>query len=182
MQFQISYRRESEWSHTWVIKVRVLRKIFGKQICCIRCKRTPRVIKSRRCSRFTFFENTISNSPKVTRARFLGDDRHFFFISISKFSSFKYPHVSILTWLNFTVDSKDLFCSCKWKKWFLWAMTAVQAAENHGDGLGLTWHGICTSIPTWPTPKMQYQQQKHQGTPHGTSDKWSRRPSQSARE
>ena len=32
-------------------------------------------------SRLTFFENTISNSPKVLRAKFLGSDR-LFFVSI----------------------------------------------------------------------------------------------------
>ena len=40
-------------------------------------------------SRFTFFENTISNSPKVLRAKFLEKDGLFCFISICKFHSFK---------------------------------------------------------------------------------------------
>ena len=38
------------------------------------------------------------------------------------------------------------------KKRFLWTMTAVQAAENHGDELGLTWYlrwGMYASISTW---------------------------------
>ena len=58
----------------------------------------------------------------------------------------------LLACLNFTLDSEDLFCWCKRKKWFLWTMAAVQPAENHGDEWGLTWYlrwGIYTSIPTW---------------------------------
>ena len=58
----------------------------------------------------------------------------------------------LLACLNFTLDSEDLFCWYKRKKWFLWTMAAAQAAENHGDEWGLTWYlrwGIYTSIPTW---------------------------------
>ena len=40
-------------------------------------------------SRFTLIENTISNSPKVTRAKFLGSNWLFCFISICKFGRFK---------------------------------------------------------------------------------------------
>ena len=75
----------------------------------------------------TFVENTVSNLLKVTRAKFLGSD------SISKFGSFKKAFWTITSLLNFTVDSEDLFCFYKWKKWFLWAMSVVQVAENHGD-------------------------------------------------
>ena len=49
---------------------------------------------------------------------------------------------TLLQWLpaclNFTLDSEDLFCWYKRKKWFLWTMAAAQAAENHGDEWGLT--------------------------------------------
>ena len=44
----------------------------------------------------------------------------------------------LLVCLNFTLDSEDLFCWTKGKKWFLWTMAAAQTAENHGDGWGLT--------------------------------------------
>ena len=40
--------------------------------------------------------------------------------------------------------------------WFLWAMTAAQAAENYGDKWGLTrflWWGIYTTVPTWNHPQ-----------------------------
>ena len=58
----------------------------------------------------------------------------------------------LLACLNFTLDSADLFCWYKEKKWFLWTMVAAQAAENHRDEWDLTWYlrwGIYTSISTW---------------------------------
>ena len=48
-----------------------------------------------RYSRFTFVENTISNLPKATRAKFLRGDRLSCFISICKFGSFKNPNKTI---------------------------------------------------------------------------------------
>ena len=55
----------------------------------------------------------------------------------------------LLASLNFTLDSEDLFCRYKRKKWFLWTMATAQAAENHGNEWGLTWFlrwGIYSSI------------------------------------
>ena len=48
-----------------------------------------------RYSRFSFVEDTISNSPYVPRAKFLGIDWLFCFISICNFASFKYPFAMI---------------------------------------------------------------------------------------
>ena len=42
-----------------------------------------------------FFENTIGNSPKALRAKFLERDGLFCFISICKFGSFKSPFATI---------------------------------------------------------------------------------------
>ena len=42
-----------------------------------------------------FAENTISNSPEVTRAKFVGSNGLFSFISICKFGSFKNPFATI---------------------------------------------------------------------------------------
>ena len=53
-------------------------------------------------SRFTFVENTISNSPKVLRAKFLGSNGLFCFISICKFDSFKNPFTMITRLLDFS--------------------------------------------------------------------------------
>ena len=46
-------------------------------------------------SRFTFFENTISNLPIVLRAKFLGSNGPFCFSSICKFGCFKNPFAMI---------------------------------------------------------------------------------------
>ena len=57
----------------------------------------------------------------------------------------------LTAYLNFTLDSEDRLCWYKRKKWFLWTMSATQAAENHWDKGGVTWYlhwWIFTSIPT----------------------------------
>lgn len=38
-----------------------------------------RHIKYKRCTRFTFLENTIRNLPEITRAKLLGSDRILFY-------------------------------------------------------------------------------------------------------
>ena len=88
----------------------------------------------------------------------------------------------LLACLNFTLDSEDLFCWYKRKKWFLWTMAAAQAAENHGDEWGLTWYlrwGIYTSIPTWTNSQNSLATAEAMSlkiSSHGTFLKWSRRP------
>ena len=46
----------------------------------------------------------------------------------------------LLACLNFILDSEDLFCWCKRKKWFLWTMAPAKAVDNQGDAWGLTWY------------------------------------------
>ena len=101
----------------------------------------------------------------------------------------------LLAYLTFTLDSEDLFCWHKRKKWFLLvqmnkviSMAAAQAAEDLGDEWGLAWYlrwGIYTSIPTWTHSKNSLAAAEALNlkiSSHGTSLKWSRRTSQSARE
>ena len=105
-----------------------------------------------RYSRFPFVENTISNSPEVTRAKFLGSNGIFCFINRCKFGSFKNLCAMITSLLKLTLESEGFSLWYKQKKWFPWTMAAAQAAENHGDEWGLTWYflwGIYTSIGTW---------------------------------
>ena len=65
------------------LKIRVLRKVFSKRFCFIRCRRQPLgAIEKKRYSRFTFVEDTISNLPKIVRAKFLGSDGLFCFVSM----------------------------------------------------------------------------------------------------
>ena len=52
-------------------------------------------IEWKRYNRFTFVENTISNLPKILRAKFLGRDGQFGFISMYKFGSFKHLFATI---------------------------------------------------------------------------------------
>ena len=58
--------------------------------------------------------------------------------------------------LNFTLDSEDLFCWCKQKKWFLWTMAVAQAVENHVDEWGLAWYneGYKHQVKPDPTHKI----------------------------
>ena len=46
----------------------------------------------------------------------------------------------MLAYLNFTLDSKNLFWLCKLKKWLLWTMAPAQTAENHGGEWDLAWY------------------------------------------
>ena len=94
----------------------------------------------------------------------------------------------LLACLNFTLESEDFSLWYKRKKWFLWTMAAAQAAENHGDDWGSTWYFLCgiyTSIPTWTHSQNSLAAAEAPSlkiSSHGTSLKWSQRPSQSARE
>ena len=93
-------------------------------------------VEKRKYSRCTFVENTIiSNMPEVLRVKFLGSDELFCFINKN---SSRTLLQQLLVGLNFPLDSKDLFCWYKRKKWFLWTEAAAQAAENHGNEWGLT--------------------------------------------
>ena len=151
-----------------------------------------------RYSRFTFVENTISNSPNVQRANFLGNDRLLVYattdswyrllvLAIYKFGSFKNTFATI-TSLSERYRFRRFILLVKTEKWFLWTMAAAQAAENHGDEWGLTLYlrwGIYTSIRTWIHSQKSQVAAKALSLKmpsHGTSLKWSQRPSQSARE
>ena len=108
----------------------------------------------------------------------------FCFSSICKFVSFKNPFATITRLSEFYLRFGRLY---KQKKWFLWTMAAPQAAENHGDGWVLrdeVW-GTYISIPTWAHPQNSLAAAEALSlkiSSHGTSLKWSQRPSQSARE
>ena len=110
-----------------------LEKFSGKQFCFIRCRRLHlRAIEYRRYSRFTFVKNTIGNSPKVLRAKFLGSDRLFHFISICKFGRFKNPFATttslselyfrfrrtfLLVQMKKVISINYGSCASSWKPW-----------------------------------------------------------------
>ena len=73
----------------------------------MRCRKQHlQAVKYRNYSRFTFIENTVIDSPKVLTAKFLGSDKLFCFINISKFGSPKNSFAAIII----LSDLKDLFC------------------------------------------------------------------------
>ena len=125
MQFQISSRRENRQRDTQVIKIRVQRKIFSKQFCFIRCRRQHLwPVEQRRYSRFTFVENTFSNLPEVTRAKFLGSNGLFCVISICKFGSFKNPFATI-------TSLSELYLRII--RFFSWLQTKKVISMNYGS-------------------------------------------------
>ena len=99
-------------------KIRVLSKVFSKQFCFIRCKRQRlQAVVQRRYSRFTFVENTNSNSPKVPSAKFLGIYELFLFYQHTQIWQLQEnPFATLLVCLNFTFDSEDLLCWYKRQK------------------------------------------------------------------
>ena len=69
-----------------------------------------------RYSRFNFVESTISNSPKVTRAKSLEHDRLLCFISVTKFGSFKNPFAIITSLSVFKLRCRRFILLVKGKK------------------------------------------------------------------
>ena len=67
-------------------------------------------------------------------------------------------------------------------------MTAAQVAKNYGDEWGLSWFlrwGSFTSVPAWTHSQSLLaaaEAQNLKTSPHETSLKWSRRPSQLTQE
>ena len=135
-----------------------------------------------------YLENTISNSPKVPWVKFLRSNGLFCFISMCKFGSFKNPFAMITSLSELYFRIRRFIFWYKQNKWFLWTMAAAQAAENYGDKWDVTWYfpwGIYTSIPTWTHSQNSLAAAEAPSlkiTSHGTSLKWSLRPTQSAYE
>ena len=116
------------------MKIRDLRKVFSNQFCFTDAEdNTSKPLNRGGYSSFTFVENTISNLPKVLRAKFLGSNGLFCFVSICKFGSFKNPLVMItsLPELYFTIRRFILLVQTKkvismnygsstssWKPWW----------------------------------------------------------------
>ena len=189
MQFQINSRRENGYRDTWVIMIRVLRKVFSKQFCFIWCRiQQLQAVEQRRYSRFAFVENTIGNSPKVPRAKFLGNDGLFCFVSIWKFGSFKNPYATI---------TRVSELSFRFRRFILLVKTKKVISMNYGSSTS-SWKPwrwvrfdlILTVTDIYINPKLSpltkftssSRSTEFKDIPHVTSLKWSRRPSQSARE
>ena len=95
------------------------KSFFQTHLWCIRSRRQHlRSAKQRKYSRLTFLDNTIRNSPKFLRTKFLGRDRTFCFISTRKFGSFKNPEnpftpITSLSEIHFRCTRFILFVQTK---------------------------------------------------------------------
>ena len=83
-------------------------------------------------SRFSFAENTISNSPKFPRPKFLGSDCIFCFIGICKSASFKNPFATI-TSLSKLYFRFRFILLVQTKKVISMNYGISTTAENHGN-------------------------------------------------
>ena len=154
---------------------------MSKQFCFIRCRRQHVWgVEWKRNSRFTFVENTISNSPKIPRVKFLWSDGLFCFSSICKFGTLL---EQLLAFLNFN-------CNFRLRRFILLLQTKKVISMNYGSSanswkpwrwvrldLILTW-GIYTLIPTWTHSQNSPAAAEAMNLKipsHGTSLKWSQR-------
>ena len=94
MQFQISCRRKTGKDITESSSLEFLEKFSAKNFALSDAEEnTSRPLN--RGGIADLVENTISNLPEVMRAKFLGSNGLFCFISICKFGSFKNPFTMI---------------------------------------------------------------------------------------
>ena len=78
-----------------------------------------------------FVKNTVSNSSKVPKAKFLESDGLFCFTSICKFGSFKNSFAAITSLSKLYFRFRRFILLVQTKK--VISMDYAQAAENHGD-------------------------------------------------
>ena len=149
MEFQVSSRRENRQRNTLVIKGRVLQNVLANNFAVSDAEDNTWAVEQRRCSRFAFVENTISNMQNVRRANFLRSDVLFCFFSLSRIGSFtslselcfRFRRFILLLQTKKVVFMNYGSSTSSWKPW-RWGLTQY-----------LHW-GIYTSIPTWTTHKI----------------------------
>ena len=81
---------------------------------------------------------------------FWGDLELLCFIFIKKIDRFKSPFPKITSLSGLTLNTIDLHCYYKYRKWFLWVMPQIKAVVIHRNEWSLTWYfwwEIYTSIP-----------------------------------
>ena len=92
-------------------------KDFSIQLCLIRyIRQNPKTIKLRKNNKFTFVENTISNSQSLAWAKLLESDRLFSFNKIRKFGSFQYPLAMTFSMPKFRFNHKTFATLVKMKE------------------------------------------------------------------
>ena len=116
-------------------------EVFNKQFCFIRCRRQQlQAVEKRRYSRFTFVEIPVSHLPKVLRAKFLGSDRPFCFISICKFDGFKTFFAMITSLCELYFRFRRYILLVKMKRVISMSEVVAKVDENHREDWGLTWY------------------------------------------
>ena len=105
--------------------------------------------------------------------------------------SFNNPFVTIIDLSKLYIIFRRFIVGTNENKWFLWAKAAAQPTENHVDEWDLTWYfnlrltvrniSISSNLNTL-TKFTSSSRSSLKISSHGTSLKWSWRPSQSAQE
>ena len=107
MQFKISSRRETGKEIPESSRLEFSEKFLANNFALsVAEDKHLWVIEERRCTRFTFVENTMSNLPK---AKFLGCDKLFCFSSMCKFRSFKNPFAMITSLPKLSLNSEKIY-------------------------------------------------------------------------
>ena len=101
---------------------------------------TSRLLNRGGIADLPFLRTLLTIRQKVPRAKFLESDGLFCVISICKFGSFRNPFAMVTSLSELYFRFRRFILLVHLTKWFLWTMTAAQAAENHGDERGLTWY------------------------------------------
>ena len=138
MLFQIKSRRENRSRDTWIIKIRVARKVSANNFTLSDAEDNISKLLNRRSIAYLPLLRTLLAICQKFQEPSLMDS----------FALLAYVNLvasrTLLQWLlaciNIILDSEELLCWHKWKKWFLQTMIEAQAAENHGDERGLTWY------------------------------------------
>ena len=180
LEFQISSRRKRD---ALVVKVKVLRKVFSKQFSCIKYRRKHLwTVKWRRYSRFTLLRTLLGICQMSLEPTFW-EVMDSCFISICKFRSFKNSFVLITSLLNFRFGASKKVTSVnygsstsRWKPWrwvrfdHIYMIRDIYNNSNLNPLTNFTSNSRSTELKI-SSPRTSLK-----------SLKWSRRPSQSARE
>ena len=117
-----------------MIKIRVLRKVFSKQFCFIRCRiQHLRAVEWRRYSRLSLLRTLLAIRRKSQEPSFCEVMDSLVLLVYTSLAALRTLLQRLLVCPNFTLYSEVLFGWYKQKKRFLRTMAAAQAAENHGD-------------------------------------------------
>ena len=191
MQFKISYRRETgkEILESW--RLEFLKKFLTNNFAWSGAEdNTSGLLNRGGMADLPSLRTLLAICQKSREPIFWEVIDSFVLVAYTSLTVSKILLQELLACLNFTLNSQDLFCCYKRRKWFLWTMAAAQAAKNHEDEWGLTWHDEgyihqfrtepFRQIQTWTHSVATAEALSLKISFHITSLKWSQRPSQPA--